>query len=70
LATFFLSLLAGFKNIPIIGDFPLHEVSDVRRTEARSAEPLEPQSAAFDFEMSVEELKRYTSPLLIIFQNN
>jgi len=35
-----------------------------------TAGPLEPQNASFDFEMSIEEVKRYTSPLLIKFQQN
>ena len=64
---FFLSLIAVFF---ITGEFPLRGVNDVKQTEVHTAEPLEPQTVTFDFEMSIEELKRYTSPLLIKSQQN
>jgi hypothetical protein len=54
----------------ITGEFPLRGVNDVKQTEVHTAEPLEPQTVTFDFEMSIEELKRYTSPLLIKSQQN
>lgn len=67
---FFLSVIAVFKEPPYNRRLSLRGINDVRQTEVHTAEPLEPQTAAFDFEMSIEELKRYTSPLLIKFQQN
>jgi len=40
----------------------VHGVSDVSQTEIHTAEPLEPESSAFDFEMPIEKLKRQESP--------
>jgi hypothetical protein len=40
----------------------IHEVNDVRQTEAHMAEPLVPEPSAFEFEMAIEKLKRYKSP--------
>jgi hypothetical protein len=37
-------------------------VSDVRRTEVHTAEPLVPEPSAFEVEIAIEKLKRYKSP--------
>jgi len=40
----------------------VHEISDVRQTEIHTAEPLEPESSAFEVKMPIEKLKRHESP--------
>jgi len=40
----------------------VHGVSDVRQTEIHTAEPLVPESSAFEFDIAVEKLKRCKSP--------
>jgi hypothetical protein len=40
----------------------VHWVNDVRHTEIHTAEPLLPESSAFEDEMAIEELKRHKSP--------
>jgi hypothetical protein len=41
--------------------FDVHGVSDVRQTYIHTAEPLEREPSAFEFEMAIEEPKRNTS---------
>jgi len=40
----------------------VHGVNDVRETVIYTAEPLVPQSSAFEVQMAIEKLKRHTSP--------
>ena len=40
----------------------VHVVNDVRQTEIQRAEPLVPQSSAFEDEMAIVTLKRHRSP--------
>jgi hypothetical protein len=42
--------------------FNVHRVSDVRQIEIHIAEPLGPDPSPFEFEIVVENLKRYKSP--------
>jgi hypothetical protein len=42
--------------------FNAHGVSEVRETEIHTAEPLVPETSAFDIEMAVEKLKGHKSP--------
>ena len=42
--------------------FSVHEVSDHRQTDLHTAEPLVPETSAFDVEMATEKLKRHNSP--------
>ena len=39
----------------------VHAINDVRQTEICTAEPLVPESSAFEFEMTTEKLKRHKS---------
>jgi hypothetical protein len=39
----------------------IHGVKDVRQTEVHTAEPLVPESSAFEIEMAIEKLKRHKS---------
>jgi hypothetical protein len=39
----------------------VHAVNDVRQTEIHTAEPLVPESSAFDFDLAIEKLN-VTSP--------
>jgi hypothetical protein len=40
----------------------VHGVNDVRQEEIHTAEPLAPESSAFEVEMAIEKLKRHKSP--------
>ena len=40
----------------------IHEASNVRQTEVHKAQPLVPEPSAFKVEMTIENLKRHTSP--------
>jgi hypothetical protein len=40
----------------------VHGVSDVRQAEIQTAEPLVPESSAFDVELAIEKLKSHKSP--------
>ena len=40
----------------------VHGVSDVRHTGIQAAEPLVPQSSAYEVEMATEKLERHKSP--------
>jgi hypothetical protein len=40
----------------------IHRVSEVRQIEIHTAEPLVPDPSAFEDEIAIEKLKRYTSP--------
>jgi hypothetical protein len=40
----------------------VHRVSDVRQIEIHTVEPLVPDPSAFEVEIAVAKLKRYTSP--------
>jgi hypothetical protein len=40
----------------------VHEVSDVRQAEIRTAEPLVPEPSDFEVEMAIGQLKRHKSP--------
>jgi len=40
----------------------VHGVNDVKQTEMHTAEPLLPDSSAFEVELAVEKLKRHKSP--------
>jgi hypothetical protein len=39
----------------------VHGINDVRQTEIQTAEPLRPESSAFEVEKANEKLKRHTS---------
>ena len=39
----------------------VHGVNDVRQTEIHTAQPLVPESSAFEFEMAIEKLQRHKS---------
>jgi hypothetical protein len=39
----------------------VHEANDVRQTEVHKAQPLVPELSTFNFEMTIEKLKRHTS---------
>jgi len=43
----------------------LHGVNDVRQIETHTAEPLVPETSAFDIELAIERLKSLKSPELI-----
>ena len=47
-----------------------HGVSDVRQTEIHKTEPLLPESSAFDFGMTTEELKVTNHLVLIKSEQN
>ena len=40
----------------------IHEVNDVRQTEIHTAEPLVPETSAFEVELAAEKLKSHKSP--------
>jgi hypothetical protein len=40
----------------------VHGVKDIKHTEIHTAEPLVPEPSTFQFEMSIENLKRHKSP--------
>ena len=40
----------------------VHGFNDVRQTEIHTAEPVVPESSAFEFELAVEKLKSHKSP--------
>ena len=40
----------------------VHGVNDVRQTEIHTAEPLVPETSAFEFELVIENLKSHKSP--------
>jgi len=40
----------------------VHGVNDVRQTAIHTAEPLVPETCAFEFEMAIEKLNRHKSP--------
>ena len=40
----------------------IHGVNDVRQTEINTAEPLVPESSAFEVELAIEKLKSHKSP--------
>jgi hypothetical protein len=42
--------------------FNILGVNDVRQTEVHMAEPLVPETSAFEVEMAIEKLKRHKSP--------
>ena len=45
--------------------FNIHGVNDVRQTEIHTAEPLVPESSAFEIELAVEKLKFTNHQVLI-----
>jgi hypothetical protein len=55
------SILARWRN-HFSQLFNLHGINDVRQTEIHTAEPLEPQLNASDFELAIEKLKSHNSP--------
>jgi hypothetical protein len=55
------SILARWRN-HFSHLFNIHRVNDLRQTEVHTAEPLVPESGAFEVEMAIEKLKRYKSP--------
>jgi len=42
--------------------FSIHGVSDIRQSEIHTAEPLVPETNAFEFEMATERLEGHKSP--------
>jgi hypothetical protein len=42
--------------------FSVHGVSDIRQSEIYTAEPLAPETSAFEYEMVTEKLQRHKSP--------
>jgi len=55
------SILARWRN-HFSQLFNVHGISDVRQTEIHTAEPLVPESSAFEVEMAIEKLKRHKLP--------
>jgi len=55
------SILARWRN-HFFQLFNVHGVNDVRQAEIHTAEPLVPELSAFEFEMTIEKLKRRRSP--------
>ena len=43
-------------------DSTVHGFNDVRQTELHPAETLVPEPSAFEVQLTIEKLKRYTSP--------
>jgi len=50
--------------------FTVHGVNDVWQTNIHEAGPLVPEPSAFEVELSIEELKRHRSSVLIKSQQN
>ena len=48
----------------------VHVVKDVKQAEIHTAEPLVPQSSAFEVELAIEKLKATNHQLLIKSQQN
>jgi hypothetical protein len=40
-------------------------VNDIRQTETRKAEPLEPEPSAFEVELAIGKLQSHRSPILL-----
>jgi len=40
----------------------VHDYNDVRQTEIHTAETLVPETSAFEFELTVENVRSHTSP--------
>jgi hypothetical protein len=55
------STLARWRN-HFSKQLDVHGVNDVGQIEGYAAEPLVPESSAFEFEMATEKLKRQKSP--------
>jgi hypothetical protein len=55
------SILARWRN-HFSQPLNIHGVNDVRQTEVHTAEPLVPESSAFEIEIATEKLKRHKSP--------
>ena len=58
----------GINNFPQL--LNVHGFNDVRQTEVHTAEPLVPESSAFEFEMTIYELIRHKSANIDKFQLN
>jgi len=61
LVTDYHSILARWRN-HFSQFFNVHGISDVRQTEIHTAEPLVPESSAFEVQMAIEKLKRHKLP--------
>jgi hypothetical protein len=58
------SVLARWRNhISLL--LYVHGINYVRQTEVHTAEPLVPESSAFEVEMAIEKLKRHKSPGIV-----
>jgi hypothetical protein len=58
------SILARWRNYlsQLLHAGSVHGVNEVRQTEIHTAEPLVPESSAFEVERATEKLKRHKSP--------
>jgi len=50
--------------------FNVHGVKDVEQTELHTAEPLVPETSAFEFEMALGNLKSHKSPGIVQIRQN
>ena len=49
----------------------VHRFNDIRQTELHTAEPLVPETRAFEFKLAIEEPKKVTNhQILIKYQEN
>ena len=44
----------------------VHEVNDIRQAEIHTVEPLVPEPSAFEVELAIEKLKKFTNHLVLI----
>ena len=61
MVTYSHSILARWRN-HFSQPLNVHDVNGVRQTDIHTAEPLVPESSAFEVEMAVQKLKRHKSP--------
>ena len=44
----------------------VHEFNDIRQAEMHTVEPLVPEPSAFEVELAIEKLKKFTNHLALI----
>ena len=44
----------------------VHEFNDIRQAEMHTVEPLVPEPSAFEVELAIEKLKKFTNHLVLI----
>jgi len=55
------SIVARWRNY-FFQILSVHGVNDVRQREIQTAEPLAPEPRAFEFDLTIEEMKNHKSP--------